>query len=70
MLNLGYLETAKLNFMKIGWLRPDKSRLEKGWFCYVKNNTTLRVGKKQGVAEPFGLSLAYILELSRLSYLI
>ena len=34
------------------------------------NNTTLWVSKKQGVAEPFGMSLSNFLELSRNSYLI
>ena len=55
---------------KIGWPRPEKSKLEKGWFGSEQTNTTLRVGKKQGVAEHFGLSLGHFLELSRLSYLI
>ena len=27
--------------------------LEKGWFGSRQNNCTLRVGKKQGVADPF-----------------
>ena len=39
-------------------------------FGTKQNNTTLRVGKKQGVAESFGLSLGHLSELSRLSYLI
>ena len=52
-LNLGHLETAKSNFTKICWIRPEKLNIEKGWFGSKQNNTTLRVGKKQGVAEPF-----------------
>ena len=70
LLNLDHFETAKSNFKKIGWPRPEKSKLEKGWFGSKHSNTTLRVGKKHGVAEPFGLSLGHFLELSRLSYLI
>ena len=70
LLNLEHLETAKSKFNKIGWSRPEKSKLEKGWFGSKHSNTTLRVGKKHGVAEPFGLSLSHFLELSRLSYLI
>ena len=59
-----------MNFNKIGWIRPEKPKLEKGWFGSKHKSTTLRVGKKHGVAEPFGLSLSHFLELSRLSYLI
>ena len=70
LLNLDHLETAKWNYKKIGWSRPEKFKFEKGWFESKQNNTTLRAGKKQGVAEPFGLSLGHFLELSRLSYLI
>ena len=70
LLNLDHLETAKWNYKKIGWPRPEKLKFEKGWFESKQNNTTLRVGKKQGVAEPFGLSLGHFMELSRLSYLI
>ena len=69
-LNLGHLETAKPIFKKIGWFRLEKSKLEKGWFGSKQDNSTLRVGKKHGVAEPFRLSLGHFLELSRLSYLI
>ena len=47
LLNLEHLETAKSKFNKIGWSRPEKSKLEKGWFGSKPNNTTLRVGKKQ-----------------------
>ena len=43
----------KIQFQKIGWSRPEKTKLEKGWFGSKQNNTTLRVGNKQGVAEPF-----------------
>ena len=50
--------------------RPEKLEFEKGWFESKQNHTTLRVDKKQGVAEPFGLSLGHFLELSKLSYLI
>ena len=64
------METWKSNFKKFGWSRPEKPKLEKGWFGIKQNITTLRVGKKQGVAEPFGLSLGHLLELRRLSYLI
>ena len=52
-LNLDHLESRKSNFKKIGWTWPEKPKLEKGWFGSKQNNTTLRVGKKQGVAEPF-----------------
>ena len=69
-LNLGHLETAKPFFKKIGWFRPEKSKLEKGWFGSKQDNSTLRVGKKHGVAEPFRLSLGHFWELSKLSYLI
>ena len=70
LLNLEHLETAKWNFKKIGWPRPEKLKLEKGWFGRKQSKSTLRGGKKQGVAEPFGLPLGHFLELSRLSYLI
>ena len=70
LLNLDHLETTKWNYKKIGWPRPEKLKFEKGWFERKQNHTTLRVDKKQGVAEPFGLSLCHFLELSRLSYLI
>ena len=69
-LNLDHLESRKSNFKKIGWTWPEKPKLEKGWFGSKQDNTTLRVGKKQGVAEPFGLSLGHLLGLSRLSYII
>ena len=70
LINLDHLEAKKSDFKKIGQLRPEKSKFEKGWFSSKENNTTLSVGKKQGVAEPFGMSLGHFLELSRLSYLI
>ena len=70
LLNLGHFETTKWKLRKIGWSRPEKSKLKKGWFGRKQNNTTLRVGKKQGVAEPFGLSLGHFLGLSWLLYLI
>ena len=70
LLNLDHLEKAKWNYKKIGWPRPEKLKFEKGWFESKQNNTTLRAGKKQGVAEPCGLSLGHFMELSRLSYLI
>ena len=70
LLNLDHLETTKWNYKKIGWPRPEKLKFEKGWFERKQNHTTLRVDKKQGVAEPFGLSLGHFMELSRLSYLI
>ena len=70
LLNLEHLETAQVIFKKIGWPRLEKSKLEKGWFGRKQSKSTLRVGMKQGVAEPFGLSLGHFLELSRLSYLI
>ena len=44
---------------------PEKSKLEKGRFGSKQNNTTLRVGKRQVVAEHFGLS-----KQIELSYLI
>ena len=50
LLNLDHLETAKVNFKKIGWPRSEKSKLEKGWFGSKQDNSTLRVGKKHGVA--------------------
>ena len=70
LLNLDHLETTKWNYKKIGWPRPEKLKFEKGWFESKQNHTTLRVDKKQGVAEPFGLSLGHFMELRRLSYLI
>ena len=70
LLNLDHLDTAKWNFNEIGWPKPEKSKLEKGWFGSEENTSTLRVGKKQGVAEPFCLSLGHFLGLSWLLYLI
>ena len=70
LLNLNHLETARSNFKKDCWVRPEKPKLEKRWFGSKHNNATLRVGKKQGVAEHFGLSLGHFLGLSWLSYLI
>ena len=70
LLNLEHLETAQVIFKKIGGPRLEKSKLEKRWFGSKQDNSTLRVGKKHGVAEPFRLSLGHFLELSRLSYLI
>ena len=60
----------KIQFQKIGWSRPEKTKLEKGWFGRKQRKITLRVGRKQGVGEPFGLPLCHFLELSRLSYFI
>ena len=57
--NLGLLETTKSNVKKVFWFRPDKSELEKGEIGREQNNTALRVGKKQGVPEPFKLSLGH-----------
>ena len=70
LLNLDHFKTSRTKFKEIGWSRPEKPKLEKGWFGSKHNSTTLRVGKKHGVAEPFGLSLSHSLELNRLSYLI
>ena len=70
LLNLGHLETTKPNFKKFGWSRPEKHKLEKGWFGSNQSNSTLWVGHKQGVSEPFGLSLGHFSEFSKLSYLI
>ena len=69
LLNLDHLETTKWNYKKIGWPRPEKLKFEKGWFESKQNHTTLRVDKKQGVAEPFGLSLGHFMELRWQSYL-
>ena len=41
LLNLEHLETAKSKFKKIGWTRPEKSKLEKGWFGSKESSTTL-----------------------------
>ena len=70
LLNLDHLKTAKSNFKKTGWPRPEKSKVEKWWFGTKQDTITLRDGKKQEVAEPFELSLGHFLELSWLSYLI
>ena len=67
MLNLNHFETTESNSKKIGWPRPEKPKLAKEWFGSEQNNITLRVGKKQRVAEPFGLSLGHFLELRRRS---
>ena len=48
----------KTNFKKIGWPRPEKSKLEKGWFGSKHSNTTLRVGKKQGLLNLLACHLA------------
>ena len=70
MLNLDHLETRKSTFKKICFSRPEKPQLEKGLFESKQNNTTLWVNKKQGVPEPYWLSLGHSSELSKLSYLI
>ena len=70
MLNLDHLETRKSTFKKMCWFRPEKPKLEKGLFESKQNNTTLWVNKKQGVPEPYWLSLGHSSELSKLSYLI
>ena len=70
LINFDHFEATKSDFMKITGHRPQKSKFEKEWFGRKENNSTLRVGKKQGVAKPFGMSLGHFLELSRLSYLI
>ena len=49
---------TKTNFKKIGWPRPEKSKLEKGWFGSKHSNTTLRVGKKQGLLNLLACHLA------------
>ena len=49
LLNIEHLETAKSKFKKIGRSRPEKSKLEKGWFGSKESNTTLWDGKKQGL---------------------
>ena len=59
-----------MKLQKIDWPRPEKLKLENRWLESKHNNTTLRVCKKQGVAEPIGLSLGHFMELNNLSYLI
>ena len=46
-----------MNFKKVGKTRPEKSKLEKGWFGSKENNCKVRVAKKQRVHGPHGLSL-------------
>ena len=41
LFNLGHLEAAKQNFKKIGRSRPEKPKLEKGWFVSKQNNITV-----------------------------
>ena len=69
LLNFGHLETAKSNFNKIGWPKPELCILEKGWFNKEQNNSTLRAGRKQGAPEPLGLSFGHLSELRKVSYL-
>ena len=57
-LNLGHFETTKWKTQKIGWSRPEKSKLEKGWFGSKQSNTTLRVDKKQGLLNLLPCHLA------------
>ena len=58
LLNIDHLRTAKSKFKKIGRSRPEKSKLEKGWFGSKPNNTTLRVGKKQGLLNLLDFHMA------------
>ena len=60
----------KMKFEKNCCSRPEKPKLEKGWFGSKQSNSTLWVGQTQRVPKPFGLSPSHFSELSKLWYLI
>ena len=58
------------NFKKIGWTSPEKPKFKIGWLRGKHHNSTLWDGQKDGLPEPFCLSLHHFSGLRRLPYLI